>query len=160
MKTVITGTGSYIPTETISNTDFAEHQFYTEDHTRIETPAPVVADKFRQITGIQERRYASANLTTSDIATIAAAEALQNSGIDPETIDQIILAHNFGNVISNTIQTDAVPSLASRVKHNLKINNPSCVAYDLLFGCPGWLQGLIHADAFFKAGIARRALVV
>src|SRR6476659_3340483 len=35
-----------------------------------------------------------------------------------------------------------------------------CVAYDILFGCPGWVQGMIQADAFFKAGIAKKALVV
>ena len=64
------------------------------------------------------------------------------------------------NSIKNTIQTDAVPSLAGSIKHKLGIANPNCVAYDVLFGCPGWLQGVIHADAFFKAGIAKKALVV
>ena len=53
-----------------------------------------------------------------------------------------------------------LPALASRVKHDLGIHNPSCVAYDILFGCPGWLQGVIQADAYFKAGIAKKALVV
>jgi 3-oxoacyl-[acyl-carrier-protein] synthase-3 len=38
--------------------------------------------------------------------------------------------------------------------------NPSCIAYDILFGCPGWLQGVIHSDAFFKAGIAKKILVI
>jgi 3-oxoacyl-[acyl-carrier-protein] synthase-3 len=42
----------------------------------------------------------------------------------------------------------------------LGIKNPNCIAYDILFGCPGWLQGIIHADAFFKAGIAKKALVI
>ena len=159
-KTIITGTGSYIPTERITNQDFTVHNFYAEDHTRIETPPGEVVEKFRQITGIAERRYASSDLNASDIATIAAKEAIADSGIDPETIDQIILAHNFGNVVKHTIQSDAVPSLASRVKHNLGIKNPACIPYDILFGCPGWVQGLIQADAFFKAGIAKRALVI
>jgi 3-oxoacyl-[acyl-carrier-protein] synthase-3 len=66
------------------------------------------------------------------------------------------VAQNFGDVIKHTIQTDAVPSLASRIKHALGIRNPNCVAYDVLFGCPGWLQGVIQADAFFKAGMARK----
>src|SRR6476659_7825068 len=35
-----------------------------------------------------------------------------------------------------------------------------CVAYDILFGCPGWVQGMIQADAFFKAGVAKKALVI
>jgi 3-oxoacyl-[acyl-carrier-protein] synthase-3 len=99
-------------------------------------------------------------LNASDIATIAAQAAIEDSGVDPETLDQIIVAHNFGNVVKHTIQTDAVPSLASRIKHNLKIQNPRCIGYDILFGCPGWVQGLIQADAFFKAGIAKKALVI
>jgi 3-oxoacyl-[acyl-carrier-protein] synthase-3 len=160
IRSVITGTGCYIPTEIKTNLEFTIHNFYSEDQKRIDTPPAEVVEKFRLITGIEERRYASHDLNTSDIATIAARSAIEDSGIDPETLDQIILAHNFGNVISNTIQTDAVPSLASRVKHNLGIKNPNCVAYDLLFGCPGWLQGVIHSDAFFKAGIAKKSLII
>lgn len=159
-KTIITGTGCYIPTEIVTNRDFTIHNFYAEDHARIETPPQEVVEKFIQITGIAERRYASCELNASDLASIAAEAAIKDSGIDPETLDQIIVAHNFGNVLKHTIQTDAVPALASRVKHKLQIKNPHCVAYDILFGCPGWVQGLIQADAFFKAGIAKRALVI
>jgi len=159
-KTVITGTGSYIPTEIVNNREFTAQHFYAEDHQKIETAPQEVVEKFRQITGIAERRYASVDLNASDIATIAAKTAIEDSGIDAETLDQIIVAHNFGNVIKHTIQTDAVPALASRVKHNLKIRNPYCVGYDVLFGCPGWVQGVIQADAFFKAGVARKALVI
>jgi len=53
-----------------------------------------------------------------------------------------------------------VPSIAARVKYNLRIKNPYTVAYDVLFGCPGWLQGLIQADYFIKSGEARKILVV
>lgn len=160
LKSIITGTGSYIPEEIVTNQYFSEHKFYAEDGTPIETDSGEIVEKFKQITGIAERRYATKDQNASDIATIAARRAIEDSGIDPETLDQIILAHNFGNVIKNTIQTDAVPALASRVKHNLGIKNPNCVAYDILFGCPGWVQGMIQADAFFKAGIAKRALVI
>lgn len=156
-RTVITGTGSYIPTEVVSNSDFAAHNFYAEDHRRIETAPQEIVEKFRQITGIAERRYAPADLNASDIATLAAQAALKDAGVDPETLDQIIVAHNFGNVIKHTVQSDAVPALASRVKHNLKIRNPHCIGYDILFGCPGWVQGLIQADAFFKAGVAKKS---
>jgi 3-oxoacyl-[acyl-carrier-protein] synthase III len=159
-RTVITGSGCYIPTEIVSNNEFTEHKFYAEDYTPIETNPTVVVEKFRQITGIAERRYVATDMKTSDIATIAAKLAIEDSKVDPETLDQIILAHNFGDVIKNTIQSDAVPSLASRVKYNLKIKNPNCIAYDVLFGCPGWLQGMIQADAYFKAGIAKKALVI
>jgi 3-oxoacyl-[acyl-carrier-protein] synthase-3 len=86
--------------------------------------------------------------------------AISDSKVNPEEIDQIIVAQNFGNVIKNTIQTDAVPTIANRIKFALGIRNPNCVAYDILFGCPGWIQGVIQADAFFKAGIAKKALII
>ncbi len=159
-RSIITGTGSYIPPVVQTNTDFAKHLFYTEEHVPLPTPPAEVVEKFKQITGIEERRYTTDDLSTADIAAIAAKEAVANSGVDPETLDQIIVAHNFGNVLKHTIQTDAVPSLASLVKHKLGIHNPNCVAYDILFGCPGWLQGVIQADAFFKAGIAKKTLVI
>ncbi len=159
-RSAITGTGSYIPPVVQTNTDFAKHLFYSEDHQPLTTPPAEVVEKFRQITGIEERRYTSDDLSTADIGAVAAKKALDDSGADPEAIDQIIVAHNFGNVLKHTIQTDAVPSLAAVIKHKLGIRNPNCVAYDILFGCPGWLQGMIQADAFFKAGIASKALIV
>lgn len=159
-RSVITGTGSYIPPHVQTNLDFAQHIFYSDGQEPLNTPPEEVVEKFRQITGIEERRYTSADLTASDIGTLAAKAAIADSGIDPETIDQVIVAHNFGNVIKDTIQTDAVPSLANRIKHSLGIRNPDCIAYDILFGCPGWVQGLIQADAFFKAGYAKKVLVI
>ena len=160
LRSVITGSGSYIPPFVQSNREFAQHTFYTEDRRPIHTQPEEVVRKFKLITGIEERRYTTEKLNTSDIGSLAAGLAIKDSGVDPEEIDQLIVAQNFGNVIKDTIQTDAVPSLASRIKHALGIRNPSCVAYDILFGCPGWIQGLIHADAFFKAGIASKALIV
>lgn len=134
--------------------------FYGEDANRIDTPTKEIVEKFQEITGIEERRYASEEMNSSDMAAIAAKIAIEDSGINPEELDQIIVAQNFGNVIKHTIQTDVLPALASRVKHDLGIKNPNCVAYDILFGCPGWVQGVIQADTFFKAGIAKKALVV
>lgn len=159
-RTVITGTGSYIPTVVKTNMDFTQQDFYSEDKTRIDIEQKIIVEKFRKITGIEERRYASDELNTSDIAVLAAQKAIEDSGVDPETLDMIIVAQNFGNVVKNTIQTDAVPAIASRVKNKLQIKNPACVAYDILFGCPGWVQGVIQADAFFKAGLAKKALVI
>jgi 3-oxoacyl-[acyl-carrier-protein] synthase-3 len=160
LRTVITGTGSYIPPFVQSNRDFAKHLFYTEEQQPLDKSPEEIIEKFKQITGIEERRYTTDELNTSDIGAIAAKMALESSGVDPEQIDQLIVAHNFGNVLKYTIQTDAVPSLASRIKHSLGIRNPNCVAYDILFGCPGWVQGLIQTDAFFKAGIAKKALII
>lgn len=160
MSIRITGSGCYIPTRTITNADFAKHVFLNDDGTPFAYSNEVVTQKFKQITGIEERRYVEKDLVTSDIAFIAAQRAIEDSGVDPETLDYIIMAHNFGNVKEGTIQGDMVPSLAARVKHNLKIKNPKCVAYDLVFGCPGWVEGVIQAQAFIRAGMAKKCLVI
>jgi 3-oxoacyl-[acyl-carrier-protein] synthase-3 len=160
MSTIITGTGSYIPSIVKTNQSFVNNSFYAENGELIATPSEEIVEKFKDITGIAERRYADANENTSEMATKAAVLAIKDAGIDPETIDQIIVAHNFGNVLAGTIQTDAIPAIASRVKNQLGIKNPACVAYDILFGCPGWIQGVIQADAFIKAGMAKKCLVI
>lgn len=160
MATIISGTGSYIPSIVKTNQSFIDNTFFDEHGILIKTPNEEIVAKFKDITGIEERRYAEENLNTSDMATKAAALAIEDAGIDPETIDQIIVAHNFGEVVAGSIQTDTIPSIASRVKHKLGIHNPYCVAYDVLFGCPGWIQGVIQADAFIKSGVAKRCLVI
>jgi 3-oxoacyl-[acyl-carrier-protein] synthase-3 len=160
MSTIITGTGSYIPSIVKTNQSFVNNSFYAENGELIATPSEEIVEKFKDITGIAERRYADANENTSEMASKAAVLAIKDAGIDPETIDQIIVAHNFGNVLAGTIQTDAIPAIASRVKNQLGIKNPACVAYDILFGCPGWIQGVIQADAFIKSGMAKKCLVI
>jgi len=160
MNIKITGSGSYIPTEVVTNIDFAKHVFLNDDGTPFPQPNEVIAEKFRDITGIEERRYVTDDLNTSDIASIAAKKAIEDAKIDPETLDYIIFAHNFGNVKKGAIQTDILPSLATRVKFDLRIKNPKCVAYDMLFGCPGWVEGVIQAQAFIKAGMAKKCLVI
>jgi len=160
LNAVITGTGSYVPPVIKTNKDFTVHNFYAEDNIRIETDPQEVVQKFQQITGIAERRYATADMNASGMGAIAAKIAIEDAGCDPETIDQIIVAHNFGNVIKHTIQTDVLPALASRIKHELGIKNPNCIPYDILFGCPGWVQGLIHAHSFMLSGAAKKCLVI
>ena len=160
MNIKITGSGSYIPSEIVTNKDFIKHVFLNVDGTSFPLPNEVITEKFYDITGIEERRYVSDDLQTSDIATIAAKKAIEDSKIDPESLDYIIFAHNFGNVKKGAIQTDLLPSLASRVKFDLRIKNPKCVCYDMLFGCPGWVEGVIQAQAFIKAGMAKKCLVI
>lgn len=160
MNIKITGSGSYIPTEIVSNKDFADHVFLNDDGTPFPHPNNIVAEKFLEITGIQERRYVTDDLQTSDIAFLAAQKAIADAQIDPETLDYIIFAHNFGNVKKGAVQTDLLPSLSTRVKFDLRIKNPKCVAYDMLFGCPGWVEGVIQAQAFIKAGMAKKCLVI
>jgi len=160
MKIKITGVGSYIPEKKISNTDFDKHVFLNEDGTAFAYPNQVVINKFKGITGIEHRRYAEDHLNSSDLAFFASQKAIENAGIDPETIDYIIFAHNFGDVKHGTVQSDMLPSLATRVKNKLQIKNPKCVAYDILFGCPGWIEGVLQANAFIKSGMAKRCLVI
>jgi 3-oxoacyl-[acyl-carrier-protein] synthase-3 len=160
INSIIKGVGSFIPDNIVKNKDFINQDFYTEKQERMENGGEDIIRKFHEITGIEERRYLPKDLNLSDIAHIAAQRAIENSGIDPETIDQIVVAHNFGDVSYGSVQTDILPSLASRIKHKLRIKNPATVAYDILFGCPGWIQGMIQADAYIKAGIGNRFLVI
>ncbi|MGB0185537.1 MAG: 3-oxoacyl-ACP synthase III family protein [Flavobacteriaceae bacterium] len=160
MSIRITGTGSYIPDLVQKNNDFIRSEFFTIDGEAIDTPTDVIVDKFKAITGISERRYANHKLTASDLGAFAGEKAIADAKIDPETLDYIVCAHNFGDVKHNAIQSDILPCLAARIKHILKIKNPKCVAYDILFGCPGWVEGVVQAQAFIKAGMAKRCLVI
>ena len=156
----ITGTGCYIPTIIQENAKFSNHRFFNADGTLFDAENEVIIEKFKSITGIKERRYASESYSTSDLAFFAAQKAIKTSGVNPEELDYIIVAHNFGDVKKPAGQNDILPSLATRVKHSLGIENPNCVAYDILFGCPGWIEGVIQAQAFIKAGIAKKALII
>ena len=160
MHSVITGTGSYIPKLVKRNSDFLDNRFLNEDGTPFGYDNEEVIEKFKAITGIEERRYATTELNSSDLGYLASVKAIEDAGIDPEELDYIILSHNFGDVKDAAIQSDILPSLASRVKHRLGIKNPNCVAYDILFGCPGWVQGVIQAESFIKSGIAKKCLVI
>jgi 3-oxoacyl-[acyl-carrier-protein] synthase-3 len=157
---VITGTGRYIPTRRIKNEDFLTNEFYESDGRKINKTNEEIIEKFLEITTIAERRYVTEDLVTSDIAYFSAVEAIKSANIDKEDLDYIIVAHNFGEIAHGNKQLDIVPSLAARVKHKLEIKNPYTVAYDLPFGCPGWLQGIIQADSFIKSGDAKKVLVI
>ena len=160
MMCVITGTGSYIPSKVATNEGFEQHSFYNEDGSPLSHENTVIIEKFKAITGISERRYIDNKLVTSEIAAFASEKAIKDANLDRETLDYIIVAHNYGDVKHGTHQSDTVPSLGSRVKHLLKIKNPNCVAYDVLFGCPGWVEGVIQAYAFMNAGMAKKCLII
>lgn len=159
-KSVITGTGHYLPELRVSNDHFLNSSFYNEKSEKLLKSNEEITKKFEEITTISERRYVDGDLLTSDISFIASQEAIKSSGINPEELDYIIVAHNFGDIKPGTNRTDMVPSLAARVKKKLGIKNPSCVAYDMIFGCPGWLQALIQADYYLRSGDAGKALVI
>jgi len=157
---VIIASGSYIPTHRVLNSDFLKHHFYDEDGIPLQKTNEDIIRQFGKITGINERRYVTDDLVASDIAYFAAREALESAGIDGETLDYIIVAHNFGDISAANRRSEFVPALASRVKHHLEINNPATITYDLPFGCAGWLQGLIQADYYIRSGAAKRIMVI
>ncbi|MEE4272060.1 MAG: ketoacyl-ACP synthase III [Thermoanaerobaculales bacterium] len=160
-RTVIAGVGSSIPEKVVPNDHFRDFDFYMDYGQPVDRATnPNVIDKFHQITDISERRYAADDQVASDLATEAGAAAIEAAGIDPETLDYIVVGHNFGDVAHDRRYCDFLPSLATRAKQLLGIANPSCVAYDLPFGCPGWLQGVIQNHYFLQSGDAQRALVI
>ncbi len=160
MKAKITGVGSYIPDVVRKNEEFLNHEFLNNDGTSFGSDNETIIKKFVAITGIEERRYINDSLFTSDIAAAAARNAIADAKTDIETIDFIIVAHNYGDVKPDGGSSDMVPSLGTRVKQKLGIKNPGCVAYDVLFGCPGWILGLTQADSFIKSGLAKKVLVI
>lgn len=159
--TKIVGTGSYLPTQAIGNDFFKDYKFFDPG-----TKAPFDKDnseiiqKFYEITNINERRWASEEIVTSDMAAAAVKDACESSGIDMETLDFILVGHNFGDTANGSSRVDTLPGLANRVKTKLHIKNPYCIVNDVISGCPGWTQAMIIADAFIKSQMFKRGAVV
>ncbi len=144
----------------MSNAEMLDREFWGADGKKIDKPNQQILEQFESITGIKERRYAEDNQVASDLAALAARDALDSSGVDRESLDAIVVAHNFGDVRAGSRHSDVVPALAARVKAQLRIANPGAAAFDVVFGCPGWLQGVIICDAMIRAGDIRRAMVI
>ena len=170
---VITGTGSYIPEPRIPNDYFKGNEFYEFDKETgklVKSDPEKTVSKIGKITGINERRYLTDSRVTSDIGAEAARICLASSNTDPEKLDYIFFAHNFGDIEFGGIKEKGidygntrisqVPSLAIRVKGKLGIENEKTECADILFGCPGWLQGVITAHRNFQGGFGRKALVI
>jgi len=160
ISSIITGTGSYIPKRKIPNSHFLDRTFLDSNGNPFEKSTQEIVNKLEEITGIKERRYVTDDLLASDIGAVASEKAIEAANIDPETLDYIIVAHNFGDVRADNKKVDLVPSLAARIKNKVGIKNPSCIAYDLPFGCPGWVQGLIQGHYYLQSGEIKRILVV
>jgi 3-oxoacyl-[acyl-carrier-protein] synthase-3 len=155
---IITATGSYIPALKVPNEYFLGHEFYGPEGTRLDKPTHDIISQFQGITCINERRYITDGLTTSDIAFQAAKQALD--GVDMESLDCIIVAQNLGDLRESNRRSDMVPTIAARVKHRLRIRNPYTVAFDVPFGCPGWLHGMTLANYYIQSGDAKKVLVI
>jgi 3-oxoacyl-[acyl-carrier-protein] synthase-3 len=160
IRSFIAATGSCLPEVVRHNADFVAARFFTKDGTRLTQEPTAVLQQFQAITGIAARRYARPDQLASDLGFLAAQQALTSSGLDAETLDYLIVAHNFGDVAPGANRVEQVPSLASRIKARLAIQNPNCVAYDLAFGCPGWVEAVIQANYYLRSGDAKRCLVI
>jgi 3-oxoacyl-[acyl-carrier-protein] synthase-3 len=158
IQSVILATGCYVPDIKVFNEDFLTHTFFEKNGSPITKNTANIVEKFKDITGIEERCYARPEQKASDLGFLAAQHALEK--VDKESLDYIIVAHNFGDISYNSNRVDLVPTLASRIKYLLQIKNPDCVAYDIPFGCPGWLEGVIQADYYIRSGDAKRCLVI
>ncbi|MDA3928422.1 MAG: ketoacyl-ACP synthase III [Prolixibacteraceae bacterium] len=159
--TTIIGSGSYIPELLMTNDDFLNHEFYDpKDNKKFEKTNEEIIEKFKVITNIDERRWAKEDQMTSDLGALAAKDALESSGIDPDSLEFIIVGHNFGDIAHGTNRSMLIPNLAARVKQHLNIKKPSIVAFDIVSGCPSWVQAMIVANSFIKSGIYKRGLVV
>lgn len=104
----------------------------------------------RQRTGIVTRTRAVAETDAIDLATDAAREAIERSGVDASQVDAVIVA-----TISNPKQTPSVSAIvADRVGAN------PAAAYDVNAACAGFAYGVAQADALIRAGAAHYALVI
>lgn len=159
--TVIIGSGSYIPPVKIANDHFLNYTFF-DPVTRqpFDKDNEEIIEKFREITNIEERRWSNPEDQTSDIGYYAAKDAIESSGIDAESLDFIIAAHNFGDMAADNYRSAMVPYVAARIKQKLGLKNPSMFAHDVIAGCPGWVQALIVADMYLKSGQYQRGMVV
>ncbi len=159
--TRIIGTGSYLPPRVVKNSDFLGFEFYdAATRSLIDKSNNEIIQKFYEITNIEERRYVADDQVTSDIAAYAIKEACKSAEISQESLEFIIVAHNFGDIEVGNTRSDMLPGLANKVKMKLQISNPSCICHDVISGCPGWTQAMIIADAYIKSGFMKRGVVV
>lgn len=160
INSVITGSGHYLPSQVIKNEDFFGHEFFDENGIRLEKTGEEITKKFEEITEIKERRHVDDTVLNSDMATQAGRIALERAGVDPQELDYVIVAHNFGDIDPISKQIDIMPSMSAKVKHNLGITNVKCKPYDMTFGCPGWIESVILAHQFIQAKLAKKILVI
>ena len=133
----ISGTGSYLPANRVSNDDLAQ---------KVDTSDEWITAR----TGIKFRHIAAENEKTSDLAAEAARRALDAAGLDSGEIDLIIVA---------TATPDMqFPSTATIVQQKLGIDN-GCPAFDVQAVCAGFMYALTTANAYIKSGMAKNALV-
>lgn len=137
IRSIIRGTGSYLPEKILTNHDL-EKMVETSD------------EWIQQRSGIKQRHIAADDQSTGDLAIEAAREAIANSGIAPSDIDAVIVA--------TTTPDQTFPSVAVKVQAELGL--PPGIAFDVQAVCTGFVYALSVANNFITAGQAKRVLVI
>jgi len=137
IRSVVTGVGSYLPEQVITNADLAKF---------VDTSDEWIVER----TGIRQRHKARDDQPTSDLAVEAAKKALIDAGRTASQVDLIIVA--------TTTPDMTFPSVASIVQR--KLGAPICIAFDIQAVCTGFVYALSVADGFVARGLAKCALVI
>jgi len=133
----ITGLGTHVPERVFTNVDL--EQF-------VDTTDEWIVER----TGIRERRFAEKHEALTDIAGPAAVKAMAAAGVEPASIDLIIVA---------TVTPDMMFPTSSAILAD-SLGMPDAAAYDLLAGCTGFMYGIAQAYAMLASGLSKRALVI
>ncbi|MCA9674471.1 MAG: ketoacyl-ACP synthase III [Kofleriaceae bacterium] len=156
IRTAVLGLGSYVPDRVVTNDDLRhmDSKHVLQEEVLTETNDAWI----QQRTGIRERRYVpnDGSVGTSDLALEASKRALADAGVDAKDVDCIILG---------TLSPDIhFPGTAVFLQDKLGIagegKGTSCACYDIRQQCSGFVYGLQMADAFIKAGMYKRVLLV
>ncbi|AIO65213.1 beta-ketoacyl-ACP synthase III [Burkholderia oklahomensis] len=139
----VLGTGSYLPPDRVTNQDLADR--LAKDG--IETSDEWIVAR----TGIHARHFAAPDVTTSDLALVAAQRAIEAADVDPQSIDLIIVATSTPDFV--------FPSTACLLQNKLGIKNNGA-AFDVQAVCAGFAYAMTIADTLIRAGQHRTALVV
>jgi 3-oxoacyl-[acyl-carrier-protein] synthase-3 len=158
-NSIILGTGCALPELAVPNSHFATNEFYDREGTRIDKTSDEIIGKLEAITGIRERRYVPFDQDSIPLMTEASLAAVIDAGLEPNDLSGIIVAHNAGNMVPGTGGFHTVPNLAAALKNAIECTSHNCFAYDILFGCPGWIQGVIQAHQTIMCGDAQHILV-
>ena len=138
----ITGTGSFLPPNRLTNDELAA-QLAAQG---VETSDQWIVER----TGIRARHFAAADVTSSDLAVLAAKQALAAANCDAASIDLIIVATSTPDMV--------FPSAACLVQQKLGVQG--CPAFDVQAVCSGFVYALAVADSMIKTGAASKALVI
>ena len=135
-KAKISGVGCYYPDNIVTNDDLAKIVDTSDEwiHKR---------------TGIRKRRLSTGE-NTSDLAVMAAKNAIKNAGLTPEDIDLIVLATTSPDFLT--------PSTAAIVQGRIGAKNAAC--FDILAACSGFIYGLKIVKSFIESGAYKKVLII